>query len=93
MLDAGGAQTGKTVAINGTLPIKEFVSGQPVAIAGFFKREQSTPNGGDDFCFATNYPACRPRCWEISKCQLATVGADDILHFRALGSTILFALD
>ena len=93
LLDSGRAQSGKAVAIDRTLPSKELVGRQRVTIAGFFKREQSTPNGGDDFCFATNYPACRPRCWEISKCQLATVGADDILHFRALGSTILFALD
>ena len=58
---------------------------------GLFKRQQSTPNGGDDFGFATNYPACGPRCWEISKCQRATIRADDILHFRALDSIIVHA--
>jgi hypothetical protein len=88
LLNAGRAQSGQAVTIDRTLPSKEFVGRQPVTPAGLFKRQQSTPNGGDDFGFATNYPACGPRCWEISKCQRATIRADDIFHFRALDSTI-----
>jgi len=57
LLDAGGAQTGKTVAINGTLPIKEFVSGQPVAIAGFFKRQQVQPERRRRFRLSDELPS------------------------------------
>jgi hypothetical protein len=57
LLDAGGPQTGKTVAINGTLPIKEFVSGQPVAIAGFFKRQQVHPERRRRFRLCDELPS------------------------------------
>jgi hypothetical protein len=60
LLDAGGAQSGEAVLIDGKLPRKELVDGQRVAAAGLLKREQATTDRGNDFGFTANNPPFGP---------------------------------
>ena len=60
LLDAGGAQAGKAMLIDGKLPGKKFVDGQRVAAAGLLKGEQAAANRGNDFGFTANNPPFGP---------------------------------
>jgi hypothetical protein len=60
LLDAGGAQAGKAMLIDGELPGKEFVHGQGVAAAGLLKGEQAAADRGNDFGFTANNPPFGP---------------------------------
>src|SRR5262245_25858515 len=51
LLDAGGAQAGEAVLVDGELPGEELVHSQRVATAGFLEREQSAANRGDNLGF------------------------------------------
>ena len=85
LLDAGGAQSGKAVAVDRILPGEEFLDRQRVATAGLFEREQSAANGCDHLGLAANHPALRSRCREIGNGERAAVGPDDVLDPRAVG--------
>src|SRR5437762_13463650 len=65
LLNAGGAQAGKTVLVDRELPRQEFVDGQGVATASLFKRQQATANRGNDFGFAADDPTLGPGCRKI----------------------------
>jgi hypothetical protein len=60
LLNAGSAQSGKAVLIDGKLPGEEFVDGQRVAAAGFLKGEQTAAHCGYDFGFTANNPPFGP---------------------------------
>jgi len=55
LLDAGGAQAGQAMLVDGKLPGQEFVDRQRVAAAGLLEREQPTADRGR----AQNSPAYR----------------------------------
>jgi hypothetical protein len=76
-LNAGGAQPGKSVAINQILPSQEFICRQHIAAAGFLGRQKPAANRCHDFGLATNDPALRIGMREISNCQGAAVRPDD----------------
>jgi hypothetical protein len=65
LLDAGGAQTGKTMLIDGKLPGQEFIDRQSVAAAGLLKGEQTTTDGGNDFGLTADNPPFGSGCWQI----------------------------
>jgi hypothetical protein len=60
LLDAGGAQSGKTMLIDGKLPGKEFVDRQRITAASFLKGEQAAADRGNDFGLTANYPPFCP---------------------------------
>ena len=68
LLDAGGAQSGKAVLIDGKLPGKEFVDGQRVAAAGFLEGEQAAAHCGNDFGFTADNPPFGPGRGQIRNC-------------------------
>jgi hypothetical protein len=68
LLDAGGAQSGKAMLIDGKLPGKELVDGQRVAAASLLKGEQAAANRGNDFGLTANYPPFGPGRGQIRNC-------------------------
>jgi hypothetical protein len=68
LLDAGGAQSGQAMLVDGKLPGQEFVDGQGVAAAGFLKGEQATADRGNDFGLAADYPPFGPGRGQIRNC-------------------------
>ena len=56
LLDAGGAQSGQAMLIDGELPGQEFVDRQGVAAAGLLKGEQAAADRGNDFGLAADDP-------------------------------------
>jgi hypothetical protein len=68
LLDAGSAQSRKTVLVDGKLPGKEFVDGQRVAAASLLEGEQAAANCGNDFGFTADNPPFGPGCWQIRNC-------------------------
>lgn len=56
LLDAGGAQAGEAVLIDGKLPGQELVHGQGIAAAGFLKGKKTAADGGDDLGLAADHP-------------------------------------
>ena len=56
LLDAGGAQAGKAMLIDGKLPGKEFVDGQRVTAASLLEGEQAAADSSDDFGLTANNP-------------------------------------
>ena len=68
LLDAGGAQSGKAMLIDGKLPGKEFVDGQRVTAASLLKGEQAAADRGNDFGFTANNPPFGPGCGQIRNC-------------------------
>ena len=68
LLDAGGAQAGKTVLVDGELQGQEFVDGQCVAAAGLLEGEQTAANRGNNFGLAANDPAFGPGRGQIRNC-------------------------
>src|SRR5947209_19443689 len=65
LLDAGGAQAGQAMLVDGKLPGQEFVDGQRVAAAGFFQREQAATDCGNDFGLAADHPPLGTRRGQI----------------------------
>ena len=65
LLDAGGAQAGKAMLIDGKLPGKEFVDGQRVTAASLLKGEQAAANRRNDFGLATDDPSLGSGCGQI----------------------------
>jgi hypothetical protein len=68
LLDTGGAQSRKTVLVNGELPRKEFVNRQRVAAARLLKGEQAAADRGNDFGFTANYPPFGSGRGQIRNC-------------------------
>jgi hypothetical protein len=60
LLDAGGAQSGKAMLIDGKLPGKEFVDGQRVAAASLLEGEQTATHSGNDFGLPADNPPFGP---------------------------------
>jgi hypothetical protein len=68
LLDAGGAQPGKAMLINGKLPGKEFVDRQRVAAASLLEGEQAAADRGNDFGLTANNPPFGPGRGQIRNC-------------------------
>jgi hypothetical protein len=60
LLDAGGAQSGQAVLVDGKLPGQEFVDGQCVTAASLLKGEQAAAHCGNDFRLTANNPPFGP---------------------------------
>jgi hypothetical protein len=65
LLDAGGAQAGKPVLVDGELPGQEFVDGQRVTAAGFLKGEQAAADGSNNLSLAADDPPFGSRRGQI----------------------------
>jgi hypothetical protein len=68
LLDAGGAQPGKAMLIDGKLPGKEFVDRQRVAAASLLEGEQAAANRGNDFGLTADNPPFGPGRGQIRNC-------------------------
>jgi hypothetical protein len=68
LLDAGGAQSGKAMLIDGKLPGKELVDGQRVTAASLLKGEQAAADRGNDFGLPADNPTFRPGRGQIRNC-------------------------
>ena len=68
LLDAGGAQSGKAMLIDGKLPGKEFVDRQCITAASFLKGEQAAADRGNDLGLTANYPPFCPGRGQIRNC-------------------------
>jgi hypothetical protein len=68
LLDAGGAQSGEAMLVDGKLPGQEFVDGQRVAAAGFLEGEQAAADRGNDFGLAADHPPFGPGRGQIRNC-------------------------
>ena len=68
LLDAGGAQSGEAMLIDGKLPGKEFVDRQRVAAASLLKGEQAAAHCRNDFRLTANNPPFGARRGQIRNC-------------------------
>jgi hypothetical protein len=68
LLDAGGAQSGKAVLVDGKLPGQEFIDGQCVAAASLLEGEQAAAHCGNDFGLTANNPPFGPGRGQIRNC-------------------------
>ena len=66
--DAGSAQSGKPMLIDGELPGKEFVDGEGIAAPGLLEGEQAAAHRGNDFSLAANNPPLSPGSGQIRDC-------------------------
>src|SRR5271156_3445007 len=85
LLDAGGAQPGKAMLIDGKLPGEEFVDSQCVAAAGLLEGEQTAADCGNDFGLTANDPPFGAGRGQIRDRQGTTVRPDDVFYPRAMG--------
>jgi len=85
LLNAGGAQTSKAVAVDRVLPSQEFLDGERIAAASLLQRKKASAHGRNDFRFPTNHPAFRSRRWKVGNRKRTSIGPDNILHPRAVG--------
>jgi hypothetical protein len=85
LLNAGGAQSSKAVAVNRVLPSQKFLDSQRIAAASLLERKKASAHGRNDFRFATNHPAFRSRRWKVGNRKRTAIGPDNILHPRAVG--------
>jgi hypothetical protein len=68
LLDAGRAQSGKAMLVDGKLPREEFVDGQRVTAAGLLEGEQTAAHCGNDFGLTANYPPFSSGRGQIRNC-------------------------
>jgi hypothetical protein len=68
LLDAGGAQSGQAMLIDGKLPGQEFVDRQGVAAASLLKGEQAAANRGNDFGLTADDPPFGSGRGQIRNC-------------------------
>jgi hypothetical protein len=85
LLNAGGAQSSKAVAVDRVLPSQKFLDSQGIAAAGLLERKKASAHGRNDFRFATDHPAFRSRRWKVGNRKRTAIGPDNILHPRAVG--------
>ena len=68
LLDAGGAQPGKAVLVDGKLPGQEFVHGQRVTVAGLLEGEQTAADCGNNFGLTADNPPFGPGRGQVRNC-------------------------
>ena len=68
LLDAGGAQSGQAMLVDGKLPGEEFVDRQRVAAAGLLEGEQAAADRGNDFGLAADDPPFGAGRGQIRNC-------------------------
>src|SRR5437660_12857035 len=83
LLDAGCAQPGKTMLVDGKLPGKKFVDGQRVAAASLLEGEQTAADCGNDFGLTANDPPFGSGRGQIRDRQRTAIGPDDIFYPRS----------
>src|SRR5262245_3284899 len=81
-LDAGGAQTGQAVLIDGPLPAQELIDRERVTLAGFLEADQTAADGGDHLCLAANDPPFGIPWRQIGDGKRTAVWADHISDAR-----------
>ena len=85
LLDAGGAQSGQTVLVDGELPGQEFVNCQGITAAGFLKGEETPADRGHNLGLTADNPPFGTGRGKIRDRQRTAIGPDDVLHPRAVG--------
>src|SRR5262245_63187788 len=85
LLNAGGAQAGETVLIDGILPGQEFLDRERIATASLLQRQETAAHGGYNLRLAPDHPALGARRRQIGDGQRAAVGPDDVFDPRAMG--------
>jgi hypothetical protein len=85
LLNAGSTQSGESMLVDGHLPAQEFFGSQRVALTGFFKAQQTTADGGNNFGLAADDPAAGAGGRQVGNRQGTAIGPYDILDPRAVG--------
>jgi hypothetical protein len=80
VLNACCAQACQTMPVDGTLPAEIFLNRQLISPACFFEAEQTTANGGDNFCLATDNPTMGARRRQISNRKRTAIWTDDVIY-------------
>jgi hypothetical protein len=83
LLDARGAQAGKTMIVDGRLPGQELLDGQLVSLASLVEAQQPAANGSHDLGLPANDPATRVAGGQIGNRQRAAVRPDYIFDTRS----------
>src|SRR3954451_25350820 len=68
LLDAGRAQSGEAMLVDGGRPGQEFVTSQGVAAAGFLEGEQAAADRGTALGLAADHPPFGPGRGQIGDC-------------------------
>ena len=68
LLDAGGAQSGQTMLVDGELPGQEFVDRQGITAAGFLEGEQAASDPCDDLGLAADDPPFGTGRGQVGNC-------------------------
>ena len=79
VLNACCAQACETMPVDRTLPAEIFLNRQFISSACFFEAEQTTANGGDNFCLATDNPTMGARRRQISNRKRTAIWTDDVI--------------
>lgn len=66
--------------IDGGLPVKEFIDTERITLAGFFKAEQATANGSNNFGLPANNPTTGIGRRKIGYRKRTTIRADNVLN-------------
>ena len=85
LLDAGGAQSGQTVLVDGELPGQEFVHSQGITAAGFLEGQEAAANGCHNLGLTADNPPFGTGRREIRDRQRTAIWPDDVLYPRAVG--------
>jgi hypothetical protein len=85
LLDAGGAQSGQTVLVDGELPRQEFVDSQGITAAGFLEGQEAAANGCHNLGLTADNPPFGTGRREIRDRQRTAIWPDDVLYPRAVG--------
>ena len=79
LVDAGNPQSAYAVPMDGGLPPREFLDGEPVTVASLIERKQPALYGCDDLSLPANYPALSVWRRQVGDRDAAAIGADDEL--------------
>jgi len=79
VLNACGAQTCETMPVDRPLPAEIFLNCQLVSPTCVFEAEQTTANGGHNFCLAPNNPTMGSRRRQICNRERAAIWTDDVI--------------
>ena len=82
LLDARGAQAGKAVAFDGTLPTQIFLNREGITLAGFFQTQEPAPDCRNNLCLAADHPPVRTGWRKIGDGQGTAIGTDDVIDAR-----------
>src|SRR6185312_13554208 len=92
LLNAGGAQSGKAIFVDGSLPREKFFRGELVALTRLIEAEKPSPHGCHHLGLAPNDPSPGVRRRKISNRKRAAIRPNNIFDARSnqIGHSTLY---